>query len=76
MLETALNLGIRYFDLALSYGMGTAEEVLDAVFGNSRDVVVANYYVWIIQGRRGRSRSIRPLTFWPGLSEESQALQP
>jgi aryl-alcohol dehydrogenase-like predicted oxidoreductase len=41
ILETALDLGIRYFDVAQSYGMGTAEEVLGAVFGNSRDVVVA-----------------------------------
>ena|GEM_PF-1331537 len=41
MIETALDLGIRYFDVAPSYGMGTAEEVLGAVLGNSTDVVVA-----------------------------------
>lgn len=41
LVETALDLGIRYFDVAPSYGMGTAEEVLGAVVGSSRDVVVA-----------------------------------
>src|SRR6185295_13486167 len=36
-----LALGIRYFDVAPSYGLGTAEEVLGAVLGDSRDVVIA-----------------------------------
>ncbi len=38
LLETALSLGITYFDVAASYG--TAEEALGHVIGNSRDVVV------------------------------------
>lgn len=38
LLETALSLGITYFDVAAAYG--TAEEALGHVIGNSRDVVV------------------------------------
>jgi aryl-alcohol dehydrogenase-like predicted oxidoreductase len=41
LVETALDLGIRYFDTAPNYGMGTAEEVLGAVIGNAADVVIA-----------------------------------
>lgn len=41
LVETALDLGIRYFDTAPLYGMGTAEEVLGAVLGDNRDVVIA-----------------------------------
>jgi hypothetical protein len=39
LLETALDLGINYFDVAESYG--TAEEALGHVLGGSRDVVIA-----------------------------------
>ncbi len=39
ILETALDLGINYFDVAESYG--AAEEALGYVLGNSRDVVIA-----------------------------------
>lgn len=39
LLETALELGITYFDVAAAYG--TAEEALGHVIGNSPDVVVA-----------------------------------
>ncbi len=39
LLETALDLGITYLDVAASYG--TAEEALGCVVGGSRDVVVA-----------------------------------
>lgn len=39
LLETALELGITYFDVAASYG--TAEEALGLVVGASREVVVA-----------------------------------
>lgn len=42
MIETALDLGIRYFDTAPSYGFGTAEEVIGAVIGNMPDVIVAS----------------------------------
>ena len=41
LVETALDLGIRYFDTAPLYGMGTAEEVLGAVVGSNPDVVIA-----------------------------------
>ena len=41
IVETALDLGIRYFDVAPSYGMGTAEEVLGHVTSDSKDVVIA-----------------------------------
>lgn len=41
IIETALELGIRYFDIAPSYGMGTAEDVIGQVLGNSKDVVIA-----------------------------------
>lgn len=41
LVETALDLGIRYFDTAPLYGMGTAEEVLGAIVGESRDVIIA-----------------------------------
>ena len=41
IVETALDLGIRYFDVAPSYGMGTAEEVLGHVTGDSKEVVIA-----------------------------------
>lgn len=41
IIELALKLGIRYFDVAPSYGMGTAEEVIGAVIGNSNQIAVA-----------------------------------
>jgi D-threo-aldose 1-dehydrogenase len=41
LVEAALDVGIRYFDAAPNYGMGTAEEVLGAVVGNAPDVVIA-----------------------------------
>jgi aryl-alcohol dehydrogenase-like predicted oxidoreductase len=41
LVETALDLGIRYFDVAPSYGLGTAEDVLGAVIGASPEVTVA-----------------------------------
>ena len=41
LVENALDLGIRYFDTAPLYGMGTAEEVLGAVVGSNPDVVIA-----------------------------------
>lgn len=41
LVEAALDVGIRYFDTAPTYGMGTAEEVLGAVVGNMPDVVIA-----------------------------------
>jgi hypothetical protein len=41
LVEAALAVGIRYFDVAPVYGMGTAEEVLGEVLGNSKDVIVA-----------------------------------
>lgn len=36
-----MELGIRYFDVAPSYGAGTAEEVLGAVLGDSREITIA-----------------------------------
>ncbi|MFO0999962.1 MAG: aldo/keto reductase [Planctomycetaceae bacterium] len=39
LVETALELGINYFDVAAAYG--TAEEALGKVLGNSREVVIA-----------------------------------
>jgi aryl-alcohol dehydrogenase-like predicted oxidoreductase len=41
LIETALDLGVRYFDVAPSYGMGTAEEVVGEVLGGSSEVTVA-----------------------------------
>jgi aryl-alcohol dehydrogenase-like predicted oxidoreductase len=41
MIDEALRLGIRYFDVAPSYGMGTAEDVVGSVIGDSQDAVVA-----------------------------------
>jgi len=41
LVETALELGVRYFDVAPSYGGGTAEEVLGHVIGDSQEVVIA-----------------------------------
>ncbi len=41
LIECALDLGIRYFDVAPVYGLGTAEEVLGEVIGNRPDVVIA-----------------------------------
>lgn len=41
LVETALDLGIRYFDVAPSYGEGTAEEVLGHVIGDSHEVIIA-----------------------------------
>ena len=40
LVETALDLGIRHFDVAPSYGMGTAEEVLGLVLADVPDVTV------------------------------------
>ena len=39
LLETALDLGITYFDVAASYGM--AEEAVGQVLGNVPDIVIA-----------------------------------
>jgi aryl-alcohol dehydrogenase-like predicted oxidoreductase len=41
LIEKALELGIRYFDVAPSYGLGTADEVVGAVLGDSREVTIA-----------------------------------
>jgi len=41
IIETALELGIRYFDVAPSYGLGTAEEVIGHVTADSKDVIIA-----------------------------------
>ncbi len=42
IVETALELGIRYFDVAPSYGLGMAEDVLGSVLGGAvTDVIVA-----------------------------------
>lgn len=41
LVETALELGIRHFDVAPSYGMGTAEEVLGAVLESVPDITIA-----------------------------------
>ncbi len=41
LIEAALDLGIRYFDTAPMYGMGTSEEVLGAVLKGIPDVVIA-----------------------------------
>ncbi|MDZ4831582.1 MAG: aldo/keto reductase [Phycisphaerae bacterium] len=40
VIEAALDLGIRYFDVAPSYGMGTAEELLGDVLGTVPDVII------------------------------------
>jgi aryl-alcohol dehydrogenase-like predicted oxidoreductase len=40
LVETALELGIRHFDVAPSYGMGTAEEVLGAVLESVPDITI------------------------------------
>ena len=52
IVETALDLGIRYFDVAPSYGMGTAEEVLGHVTGDSKMLSLLlrlGFHVHIIQ---------------------------
>ncbi len=41
LVEHALKLGIRYFDVAPSYGAGTAEEVIGKVIGDSSEIVIA-----------------------------------
>ena len=41
LVEKALELGIRYFDVAPSYGFGTADEVLGEVIGDSTEVTIA-----------------------------------
>jgi len=41
LMEAALDLGIRYFDVAPSYGMGTAEEVLGEVLEGWNEVTIA-----------------------------------
>lgn len=41
LVEAALDLGIRYFDVAPSYGLGTAEEVIGQVIGDSKEVAIA-----------------------------------
>jgi len=40
VVEAALELGIRYFDVAPSYGMGTAEDVLAVVLADSNEVTI------------------------------------
>lgn len=40
IVEAALELGIRHFDVAPSYGMGTAEEVLGVVLASVADVTI------------------------------------
>jgi aryl-alcohol dehydrogenase-like predicted oxidoreductase len=41
VVDKALQLGIRYFDVAPSYGLGTAEEVIGHVIGASAEVTIA-----------------------------------
>ena len=41
MVETALELGIRYFDVAPSYGLGTAEDVIGATLAGVPEVTIA-----------------------------------
>jgi aryl-alcohol dehydrogenase-like predicted oxidoreductase len=43
-IERAIDLGIRFFDTASSYGAGHSEEVLGAVLKNRPDVVVATKF--------------------------------
>ncbi|MDR3448724.1 MAG: aldo/keto reductase, partial [Alphaproteobacteria bacterium] len=40
LVETALNLGIRHFDTAPSYGLGSSEDVLGAVLEGQSDVTI------------------------------------
>ena len=40
LVEAAVALGIRYFDVAPSYGLGTAEDVIGAVVGDSKEITV------------------------------------
>ena len=65
LVETALELGIRHFDVAPSYGLGTAEEVLGLVLGSVRDVTITTK-VGIprppySRGRAAARRVLKPL---------------
>lgn len=59
LVETALDLGIRYFDAAPNYGMGTAEEVLGAVLGDAPDVVIATKVGYPRAGYSARANLVR-----------------
>ena len=86
LVEAALSLGIRYFDVAPSYGMGTAEEVIGAVIGNSKEITIAtkvgiprpaysskaNLVRRLIKPALDRSKLLKKLT--RRLYERSQAL--
>jgi D-threo-aldose 1-dehydrogenase len=48
LLETALDHGVRYFDVARLYGNGTAEEVLGSVISRRREEVVVATKVGIL----------------------------
>lgn len=41
ILESAYKLGIRHFDLAPSYGLGTAEDAIGAVFDGDKSIILA-----------------------------------
>lgn len=41
LIQTAIELGFTYFDVAASYGYGTAEEALGTVLGDSDEAIVA-----------------------------------
>ncbi len=43
-IERALDLGIRFFDTASSYGAGHSEEILDTILKNRPDVVIATKF--------------------------------
>ncbi len=57
IVEAALDLGIRHFDVAPSYGMGTAEEVLGVVLGSVPDITITTK-VGIPRPKYARGRAL------------------
>jgi aryl-alcohol dehydrogenase-like predicted oxidoreductase len=57
LVEAALELGIRHFDVAPSYGLGTAEDVLGIVLAGEKDVTIATK-VGIARPSGGQSLSL------------------
>jgi aryl-alcohol dehydrogenase-like predicted oxidoreductase len=57
LVEQALKLGVKHFDVAPSYGLGMAEDVLGEVLGDERNITIATK-VGIARPSNGKSLSV------------------
>ena len=64
IVDTALDVGVNFFDTSDTYGFGASEELLgDALRGRREEVVVATKFGMDMEGRNGPDRGARAI--WP-----------